>query len=170
MSDSVREAFEAWYNEEYVRPILPADRTEGGYQHPDAQAAWDAWQAALSANGGAAGWCSGYPIYDTDGGICHIPLKGYPDHMVVAFNSNGDLVDGCGDDIGCELADVERWKPISFDPAASSGSQALMGARDALREAAKQFRATGDIGHAAMCENHADELDRLRTAGDEGGV
>ena len=52
MSDSVREAFEAWYNEEYVRPILPADRTEGGYQHPDAQAAWDAWQAALSANGG----------------------------------------------------------------------------------------------------------------------
>lgn len=61
MTEQQREAFEAWYNAEYVRPIIPADRTEGGYQHPDAQAAWDAWQAALSyaegeAHQGAVGW------------------------------------------------------------------------------------------------------------------
>jgi hypothetical protein len=54
MTEQQREAFEAWYNEEYVRPIIPADRTEGGYQHPDAQAAWDAWQAALSHAEGEA--------------------------------------------------------------------------------------------------------------------
>lgn len=46
--DLARQSFERWYNAEYIRPIIPADRTEGGYQHPDAQAAWDAWQAALS--------------------------------------------------------------------------------------------------------------------------
>jgi len=52
-----RQSFEQWYNAEYIRPIIPADRTEGGYQHPDAQAAWDAWQAALShAEGEAFGW------------------------------------------------------------------------------------------------------------------
>jgi|GEM_PF-6215477 len=54
MTEQQREAFEAWYNEEYVRPIIPADRTEGGYQHPDAQAAWDAWQASLSHAEGEA--------------------------------------------------------------------------------------------------------------------
>lgn len=37
----------------------------------------------------------------------------------------------------------------------------VRGARDMLREAAKQFRQRGDQGHAAMCENHAAELDRL---------
>lgn len=52
--DLSREAFERWYNAEYVRPIIPADRTEGGYQHPDAQSAWDAWQAALSHAEGEA--------------------------------------------------------------------------------------------------------------------
>lgn len=56
MTEQQRKVFEAWYNDEYVRPIIPADRTEGGYQHPDAQAAWDAWQAALShAEGEAVG-------------------------------------------------------------------------------------------------------------------
>lgn len=56
MTEQQREAFERWYNAEYVRPIIPADRTEGGYQHPDAMAAWDAWQAALShAEGDAVG-------------------------------------------------------------------------------------------------------------------
>lgn len=30
--------------------------------------------------------------------------------------------------------------------------QALIGCRDALHEAAKQFRCTGDTGHAAVCE------------------
>ena len=34
----------------------------------------------------------------------------------------------------------------------------INGARDMLREAAKQFRQLGDAGHAAMCEMHADEL------------
>ncbi|WP_348720629.1 hypothetical protein [uncultured Alcanivorax sp.] len=96
MSD-LREAFEAWYNEEYVRPILPADRTEGGYQHPDAQAAWDAWQAALSANGGEAsdilhvgftnpaqiGYAkdeSGFFYPDTDN-QCYIPLYMMKRHL-----------------------------------------------------------------------------------------
>jgi len=46
-------------------------------------------------------------------------------------------------------------------------ARVVSGARDMLRESGKQFRAIGDIGHAAMCENHADELDRLRTAGEE---
>lgn len=54
MTEQQRKVFEAWYNDEYVRPIIPADRTEGGYQHPDAQAAWDAWQAALSHAEGEA--------------------------------------------------------------------------------------------------------------------
>lgn len=66
------------------------------------------------------GWRSGYPVYDGDGGVCHIPLKGHPDYMTVAFNSNGELVDGCGDDIGYGLDDVERWKPIDFNPAPPS--------------------------------------------------
>lgn len=34
----------------------------------------------------------------------------------------------------------------------------MRGARDMLREAAKQFRATGSNGHAAMCEAHADQV------------
>lgn len=34
----------------------------------------------------------------------------------------------------------------------------LDGARDVLREAAKQFRCTGDLGHANMCDAHADHL------------
>jgi hypothetical protein len=34
----------------------------------------------------------------------------------------------------------------------------MAGARDMLREAAKQFRQLGDNGHAAMCELHADVL------------
>ncbi len=73
MSEQQREAFEAWYNDEYVRPIIPADRTEGGYQHPDAQAAWDAWQAALSNAEGEApfAYCftdvNGRPTEFTDG-------------------------------------------------------------------------------------------------------
>ena len=54
--DLARQSFEQWYNAEYIRPIIPADRTEGGYQHPDAQSAWDAWQAAIShAKGEAVG-------------------------------------------------------------------------------------------------------------------
>lgn len=59
-----------------------------------------------------AGWRSGYPEYDGDGGVCHIPLSGHPDFMVVAFNSDGNLVDSCGDDVGYGLEDVERWRPI----------------------------------------------------------
>ncbi|WP_272974837.1 hypothetical protein [Alcanivorax jadensis] len=46
-------------------------------------------------------------------------------------------------------------------------ARVVSGARDMLRESSKQFRAIGDIGHAAMCENHADELDRLRTTDDK---
>jgi hypothetical protein len=46
-------------------------------------------------------------------------------------------------------------------------ARVVSGARDMLRESGKQFRAIGDIGHAAMCENHADELDRLRTTDDK---
>lgn len=70
--DLAREAFERWYNAEYVRPIIPADRTEGGYQHPDAQSAWDAWQAALShAEGEPFAYCftdvNGRPTEFTDG-------------------------------------------------------------------------------------------------------
>ena len=52
--DLARQSFEQWYNAEYIRPIIPADRTEGGYQHPDAQSAWDAWQSALSHAEGEA--------------------------------------------------------------------------------------------------------------------
>ena len=37
----------------------------------------------------------------------------------------------------------------------------MRGARDMLREAAKQFRATGDTGHGKMCDIHADEIDRV---------
>lgn len=157
MSD-LREAFEAFEALENLRQW--ADDHPAGIED-EVETWYSTVTEALSANGGEAGWRSGYPIYDTEGGICHIPLKGYPDHMVVAFNSNGELVDGCGDTIGCELADVERWKPISFEPAASSGNQAVMGARDALREAAKQFRCTDDAGHSSVCDRHADELDAI---------
>ena len=66
---------------------------------------------------GEAGWRSGYPEYDGDGGVCHIPLDGHPDFMVVAFNSDGNLVDGCGDDVGYGLEDVERWQPVGSHPA-----------------------------------------------------
>ncbi len=61
---------------------------------------------------GEAGWRSGYPECDGDGGVCHIPLDGHPDFMVVAFNRDGNLVDSCGDDVGYSLEDVERWRPI----------------------------------------------------------
>jgi hypothetical protein len=105
-------------------------------------------------------WIDGFPPCDGDGGICHIPLNGYPDFMAIAFNNEGSLVDGCGDDIGYEIEDVEKWKPINACNLALTYQ--ITGARDMLREAAKQFRAIGDIGHAAMCENHADELDSLR--------
>ncbi|MGI9573863.1 hypothetical protein ACRYJU_07225 [Alloalcanivorax xenomutans] len=73
--------------------------------------------AALSHAEGEAGWRFGYPEYDGDGGVCHIPLSGHPDFMVVAFNSDGDLVDSCGDDVGYSLEDVERWRPIDAHPA-----------------------------------------------------
>ena len=36
---------------------------------------------------------------------------------------------------------------------------AIKGARDMLKEAAKQFRLLGDDGHAAMCERHTGSLD-----------
>ncbi len=78
----------------------PADLSDGWepvYKHPAPQ---------------VAGWRSGYPEYDGDGGVCHIPLFGHPDFMVVAFNRDGNLVDSCGDDVGYDLEQVERWHPI----------------------------------------------------------
>lgn len=39
--------------------------------------------------------------------------------------------------------------------------QRMEGARDMLREAAKQFRASKIAGHARMCELHADNLDEV---------
>lgn len=37
----------------------------------------------------------------------------------------------------------------------------MRGARDMLKEAAKQFHARGDTGHASMCEIHAVELEKV---------
>jgi hypothetical protein len=55
----------------------------------------------------------------------------------------------------CKPANVRfRWiKPAEHN--------VIHGARDALREAAKQFRVTNNSGHAAMCDNHADEIEIL---------
>jgi len=36
---------------------------------------------------------------------------------------------------------------------------ALRGSRDMLRESAKQFRTTGNNGHAVMCDRHADNCE-----------
>lgn len=38
-------------------------------------------------------------------------------------------------------------------------ANALRGCRDMLHEAKKQFRATGDIGHASMCDLHIYQAD-----------
>ncbi len=37
----------------------------------------------------------------------------------------------------------------------------IRGGRNMLKEAAKQFRQTGDTGHAGMCEMHAKQLDDM---------
>ena len=41
-------------------------------------------------------------------------------------------------------------------------TSAMKGARDALREAAKQHRERGDDGHAVVMEGHAEALEELR--------
>ena len=76
----------------------------------------------------------------------------------------------CGPDIDRHIHDVIAMLTSATPsvPENEIKARVVSGARDMLRESGKQFRAIGDIGHAAMCENHADELDRLRTAGDEG--
>ncbi len=47
---------------------------------------------------------------------------------------------------------------IAFENDGLRMKKAASGAADMLREAAKQFRAIGDDGHAAMCDRHADQL------------
>lgn len=54
---------------------------------------------------------------------------------------------------------AETEANIDLIAAAPEQHSALKGARDALREAAKQFRCTGDTGHASMCATHADVCD-----------
>jgi len=39
--------------------------------------------------------------------------------------------------------------------------QAATGARDMLKEAAKEFRLNNDKGHAAMCELHVEQLNKF---------
>jgi hypothetical protein len=97
-----RQSFEQWYNAEYIRPIIPADRTEGGYQHPDAQAAWDAWQAALSHAEGEAVEIEA-PEFHAEGMGCGLEDRGITDRyeaMEYGFNEAVEqyeaIIDGYG--------------------------------------------------------------------------
>lgn len=94
--------------------------------------------------------------------VRHMPgMVGCSDgNCILQDNSNGMHTNGgcrCEKELmrttnGLAVARTIRWL--------QGRTYKIEGARDMLREAAKQFRATGDDAHAAMCDNHADELER----------
>ena len=67
-------------------------------------------------------------------------------HCTIHGEWDANRASGCPD---C-MAEARRY--IAQLNAASAG------ARDMLREAAKQFRLLGDDGHAVMCDIHADAM------------
>lgn len=80
-------------------------------------------------------------------------------HDLEHWSSPNGCADGCP---ACE-AESEDNAPDSPSDAADMNAgrewNIILGARDMLRECAKQFRATNDNGHSAMADLHADALD-----------
>jgi hypothetical protein len=54
-------------------------------------------------------WVGGHPPIETMA-IMHIPLRGYPDYMVIGYmDEEGWIMDSSGDDAGYNADDVVRW-------------------------------------------------------------
>lgn len=85
MSD-IREAFEAWFSKWGMTPKAVIESLREGEEYPqdsmrEVNAAWHAWQAALSANGGEA-----YVEID----IRRNPMDGTPEPRILRFTDLGD--------------------------------------------------------------------------------
>jgi hypothetical protein len=65
-------------------------------------------------------WVGGHPPIETMA-IMHIPMKGYPDYMVIGYmDEEGWIMDSSGDDAGYNADDVVRWMPA---PALNSAAK-----------------------------------------------
>jgi hypothetical protein len=68
-------------------------------------------------------WVGGHPPIETMA-IMHIPMKGYPDYMVIGYiDDEGWIMDSSGDDAGYNADDVVRWMPAPALNSAAKGEE-----------------------------------------------
>jgi len=88
---------------------------EGVKHRRDTQAAFVRGKKAALRSDPFSGWISMEERKPEVGTYClfHIPLKAYPNYMVVGFiqseDPNDSVLDLCGDPIGYDISDIAYW-------------------------------------------------------------